>query len=174
MKKFSKNQNKKLEEIRKKLDKLQFHLEEVEIQKTLEVKNLFDKFEENSEKIAKKINEKTEIKKENLKLQCDLLYEIDKVIKLKEKQLEQLKLKLEKQDLYLRKQYIQPQKKWFTRVIIILLIILTTVFLAILTPSIKKRIEYNPYVTDNKVMLDINDLIISHKNAMNDYVEDNK
>ena len=66
------------------------------------------------------------------------------------------------------------QKKYIKTVKSFLLIILTTVFLAILTPSIKKRIEYNPYVTDNKVMLDINDLIISHKNAMNDYVEDNK
>ena len=116
---------------------------------------MFKKYDGKSKKFyGEKLHDDIEKRVKILREHKDLLYELDKAIKLKENQLEQLKFDLEKQDLYIRKQYIQPQKKYFGKTIIVLLIVIVTLFLAILTPSIKKRIEYNPYVTvsENRII----------------------
>ena len=148
---MQKNLNNKLKKIRKDIDELQFQLEKVEIQQNLEIEDLFHKFE-NNKKNAEQLNEILEENRDNLKFQCEILYDIERIIKLKRKELEQCEIEFEKQELYLRKQYIQPKKNIFYKVVLVIIIVLLSLFISFLTPSIKKRIEYNPYVTSEKTV----------------------
>lgn len=92
------------------------------------------------------------LKYKELKKQSSILDEIDKLLNIKKidierqkSELQKVQLELEKEDFYNRKQVFQKQNHTFAKVMSVILILLLSVFIGFITPSIKKRIEYNPY-----------------------------
>lgn len=146
----NKKMDKKIKKIEEKIDKLQSKVGIVKKSNDADIQSLFESYDKNTEKNEQKIKDSLQHKRKILSSQYELLIRVEKLIEDKKHNLEQLNLDLEKQDLYIRKQYIVPKRNIFSKVVIVLLIVLISLFLAFLTPSIRKRIEYNPYITAEK------------------------
>jgi len=64
----------------------------------------------------------------------------------KTKELQETDIKIQEEDLYIRKQKLKSNNQTFRKFFILLIFVAITIFMFCLLPSIKKRIEYNPYV----------------------------
>lgn len=112
----------------------------VELLKKLKIssiKNYFEKTNKNLEEIDTIYNE------------IGLLFSSkSKTIKQTELSIREEELKLKEEDFYNRKQLTKKNKNIFGKIMITIIILFCIIFSLLLLPSIKKRIEYNPYIIE--------------------------
>lgn len=134
------NKNDVLSQIQSILDSNNISKDLSELLSKLEIssiKNYFEKTNKNLEEIDSFYNE------------IDLLFSAkNSTIKQTELSIREEELKLKEEDFYNRKQITKNNKNIFAKIMITIIIVFCIVFSSILLPSIKKRIEYNPYITE--------------------------
>lgn len=127
-----------------------------QIQNVLESNNISVELAELLSKLEiSSINNYFEVTNKNLD-EIDTVYnEIEillsakkKTIKQSELSIREEELKLKEEDFYNRKQITKNNKNIFAKIMITAIILFCIVFSLLLLPSIKKRIEYNPYITE--------------------------
>lgn len=115
----NKKMDKKIKKIEEKIDKLQSKVGIVKKSNDADIQSLFESYDKNTEKNEQKIKDSLQHKRKILSSQYELLIRVEKLIEDKKHNLEQLNLDLEKQDLYIRKQYIVPKRNIFSKVVIV-------------------------------------------------------